>query len=697
MKRMLVFFIGALWSISKAYAQDVNGPFVSWEEFVASYLERDENATNEEQTVDEDMRDWLEHLTENPLQINRIDKEELLALPFLNEQQVDSLLAYREKKKGFLSLGELQLVSGMDYYSRSYLSLFVRCDSMFVASRAYKDPRIKDMLVEGTHEVETRLDVPLYRRKGYDTPQNPTRTNYYVGNPLHHNVRYRYHYGREVSYGITMEKDAGEPVAKHGFYPYDYWSGYVSLRPKRKQWNLLVGDFQVRGASGLIYGKGGFAMRMVGGGETYKSLTFSPHTSSNECHFFRGVAYAQNFSKGWRMNAFVSYRRLDARLTSRGDTARSILQTGLHRTLSEVETRRTLGCFTSGVEVSLLKEMWGVELNECFNNYSLPIEPTLTNYNQYYFRGRTASTSSLAFYVRPKNVFLNGECGVDQEGHWAMTHHMSYAWAYRSHVALDVRYFSPKYVSIYASPIQQGTRAANEWGLMLSTRFLPMRSMEVSGYIDWFKHPKPTYQAALPNSQGVALDAQIKYAPSTYWTLMAGYRLKSKQYTLRLEEKQTLEYRTTQKLRMASLWTNKRWEMNAEADVCFYATQSGEKQVGWMCSARSAWRPTERLSIKSFVACFFTDDFESRLYAYQPQLLRSYAMQAFNNHGMNGVVLLSWCPIRTLMLSLRASTIKYFNKDNISSRLDLIRSSWKNDVSIQVRWTIKEKKHGMFQ
>ena len=52
-----------------------------------------------------------------------------------------------------------------------------------------------------------------------------------------------------------MEKDAGEPVGKRGFYPYDYLSGYVLLRPREKNWSFALGDYNVWSGNGLLLGR----------------------------------------------------------------------------------------------------------------------------------------------------------------------------------------------------------------------------------------------------------------------------------------------------------------------------------------------------------------------------------------------------------------------------------------------------------
>ena len=688
MKQGFAFLLFVILSITSSYAQIKNEPYITWDDFVAYYLEAEDEGTNT--LIDDEKKEWLEHIAHNPIQINRTGKEELLELPFLNERQVDSLLSYREKKHGFISRGELKLVWGMDYYTRAYLSLFVRCDSSYVSvkgqTKITNTSVLKELLLKGKHEVESRVDVPLYKRKGYEMPNTPTSTNYYVGNPLHHVVRYRYRYGKEAMYGLTLEKDAGEPVCKKGFYPYDYLSGYVWLRPKRKCWSIVVGDFQMYAANGLVYGKGGLSMRYANGNSTHYRTTFKPHTSTDETYFFRGIAFSYHTKRGWNVGSFVSYRRLDSRLNSTKDTAVTLQQTGLHRTLSEIDMRRSEGCFTSGCNVGLIKKHWGVELNECVNVYQLPISPKPSFYNAYYFRGKVANATSLSHFFQKKHFSESGEWAIDKGGNMAFVQQMVYKFKYRTLVGMNIRYLSPRFVSLYAQPLQQGSRASNEWGVMLNAQAVFFSKLEMRGYVDFFKFPKPTYNAVLPSSKGIDMNVQMCYSLSNAWNILLRYQLKSKQYTLQANEQALLQYHTTQKFRLASVWKQNKWEVSTQIDASIYTTQVGERKSGWMASVRSAYTPNAKFGIKCFVSAFFTDDYDVRLYAYQPQMFRMFSVSSFFYHGMNEVVLLNWNVKKKLLLSMRFSTVKYFNRTTISSRLDEICSSWKNDVSTQVRY-----------
>lgn len=56
----------------------------------------------------------------------------------------------------------------------------------------------------GKQEILTRMDVPLYARKGYDKN--------YLGPAVYHSLKYDFRYGDYLQMGIVGEKDAGEPL-----------------------------------------------------------------------------------------------------------------------------------------------------------------------------------------------------------------------------------------------------------------------------------------------------------------------------------------------------------------------------------------------------------------------------------------------------------------------------------------------------
>lgn len=668
-------------------AQTAGGSGLSWDDFVNEYVENGE--WEESDPPSGAQLDYLEELAARPLQINRASREDFLTLPFVTEEQVDSLLSYRRAKRGFGALGELMLVKGWDYSSRRYLSLFVRCDSLYLSPKE-KTPRRKGLwgkltsVPTGKHEVETRLDVPLYRREGYRTPAAPTHTNYYTGNSLHHILRYRYAVRREVACGLTMEKDAGEPVGCRGFYPYDYLSGYVVLRPYGKSWALALGDYELWGGRGLLFGRAFYAGReQLVQPLRQTATTFRAHTSADESRFFRGAAFSRTFRR-MDVLVFASYRLLDARLTADGDTARSLLQTGLHRTLSERERRRNLGCLTAGGHIGYRFRAVRLALSGYASRFHLPLWPETRWYNLGYFRGRTAGGAAFSYHFQKGAWTLQGETACDHGLYVATEHAVGFRPSSRLMCNLQVRSFSPRYVSLYGHALQQGSRVANEQGVMGAVRFFPRQEVELTAYIDLFRFPRPTYTAKLPCAKGMEWQVQGKWSPTSRRSFLFRYRMRVRQQTVSGYD--LLEYRQLHRLRFSSTFTGGKFSLTPQFDASLALRQTGGRSFGWMPSLRAAWKPGGHFSLKAFFSVFFTDSYDSRLYAYEPQLYRAASFSSFSYHGLRMLVLAGYAPTRRLTLSLRVSSTRYFNRNQIASGTELICSPWKNDLSLQLRW-----------
>ena len=83
---------------------------------------------------------------------------------------------------------------------------------------------------------------------------------------------------------------------------------------------------------------------------------------------------------------------------------------------------------------------------------------------------------------------------------------------------------------------------------------------------------------------------------------------------------------------------------------------------------------------------FHTDDYNSRIYLYEPALYSSVSSGSYFGKGIHGVCTARWTSKKKhLMLEGKYALCKYFDRSEIGSALQTISSSWKNDVSLQVR------------
>ena len=183
------------------------------------------NDNLEQLAIEGEERDWqsqleeLQYLSEHPINLNVATRGQLEQLPFLSDIQIENILAYVYIHGEMQTIYELQLVEEMD---RRTIELLLPYVCVAPVEETERFPTFKQLLEYGKNEVLTRLDIPFYRRKGYETA--------YLGPSLYHSVRYQYRYGDYLQAGILGEKDAGEPFfALHNKQGYDHYSYYIVL------------------------------------------------------------------------------------------------------------------------------------------------------------------------------------------------------------------------------------------------------------------------------------------------------------------------------------------------------------------------------------------------------------------------------------------------------------------------------------
>ncbi len=686
LRLLLCFIILVATSMSVAAQTYTAGreSYMSWDEFVTEFMEGSADITDEQdEAARTDLLERLEELHNTPININTADRETLLRLPLLTESQADSLLAYRTQKRFLLSLGELQFISGFTYTDRRRLSLFA-----FAGDSLQKAATLRQRLTKGQHELSTLFHLPLYTRAGMasaseaEIHEHPSR--YYMGGNWASTMRYRYSHASGTAYGLTLQNDLGEPFAKLQNYPYDYTSAYAVYTPINRKWRLLLGDYEVQAGEGLL------AANRFYGGRTMLLIALPtaggavrPHTSTDEDRFLRGAA-ATLTSGHWQHTAFASWRQRDARIEH--DSVRTLYTDGLHRSMTELTHRRTLNNITAGLRTEFRREGLRIGGTFIFDHYAQPIAPPLQNYNRYYLRGQTAAGISADYRLHQRRLTAQGEIATDRNGHLATLHTVRIEPESGLSFTLQGRYISPRYVAPHSDAQIQNSRTQNEVGLLASFTLNRFKRIELQGYADFFTFPRPTYTASAYGSKGVETWFQAKYMPSAPLYLLLSYKLKSRQRNI-AGHKGTLEYVTNHRVRLAANYSpTPRVTLYAAADATLLTTQTANARTGWMLSGRSSWQCTSRLKFNFFAATFFTADYATRLYAYEPQLRYAGAFPSFAYHGMKYVAQTAWRVSPTLQVAARFSTLHYFNRSQISSGSQLINASSQNDLSLQIIW-----------
>ena len=110
----------------------------SWEDFVDEFTNSYYSDGNYSET-NEELLENLQNIHNNPININTASREDLLQLPFLSQSQADSIVSYVSKHGPMLSLGELMFIKRIDFQTRKFLTIFLKC-----AADETKKPTVLD-------------------------------------------------------------------------------------------------------------------------------------------------------------------------------------------------------------------------------------------------------------------------------------------------------------------------------------------------------------------------------------------------------------------------------------------------------------------------------------------------------------------------------------------------------------------------
>jgi hypothetical protein len=119
--------------------------------------------------------DDLMSLSENPINLNNTNQDELEKLQFLSDVQIDYILYYLYRNAPLQSIYELQLIDGLDMTDIQRMLHFV-----VLGKSAYEKNKLiwKDVFKYGKNEVYLRFDKGLETKEGYrPLPEEDTLEN----------------------------------------------------------------------------------------------------------------------------------------------------------------------------------------------------------------------------------------------------------------------------------------------------------------------------------------------------------------------------------------------------------------------------------------------------------------------------------------------------------------------------------------
>lgn len=685
--------------------------------------------------------DQLEAWTRRPLSLNEATQEELLLLPGMDEFLVLQFLAYQQRYGKLTSIYELQAIPGWTIEDIRPILPFVRVEestSLDINPGVVhpSGPSLGEIVQGLEGELTQRFVQILEIQRGYTDPDTFFRPRVddtgaeigqdtflnlrYLGDPLRSYTRLRFRYKRNLSIGVTGEKDPGEQfrwTPNERYYGYDFLSGHIFLQDFGRLKRLAIGDYYLQVGQGMILSRGlGFGK----GAQVIKSVKqrqegIRPYASVNENQFMRGAAATYALGN-WHFTGFFSKLNLDASvqdrdtLTGEALLASSFQLSGFHRTLRELQNRRAIQETAYGGRVEYKTPTLTIGTTHLFQQFSGALDKTFNPYNQFDFRGAENIVQGVDVDWVVQNVNVFGEFARSQSGGIGATVGLMSSLSPSIDVSIVGRRFDKDFHSLKPYVFaERPTAAQNETGLYIGLRIAPNPKWTLSSYFDQYYFPWNKFRAYYP-SNGWEFLTQLHYRPKRGTEVYARFRSDNKQINGQLlQEGEQLAYLIPSRKNYLRL--NFRTEINrniryqTRIEGAWYKTPE-EAHTGVLMYHDLIWKFGYKFKLTTRYALFDAPDYEARIYAYENDVLGFFTIPPYYNTGSRFYLIANWKISRELELWVRLAQTRLrdvcseqrtafateipngpvYEQCSIGSGLQRIEGDSRTELKVQLRW-----------
>ncbi len=633
----------------------------------------------EEATEDDALIQQLAYLKDHPLDINIATMEDLQAFYFLNDFQIQNFISYRAALGNLISIYEMQSVPSWDLLTINKIVPYI----IVQQPGLLQQQQFKSRFIDGEHSLLFRASRILEQSKGFLNAAYPGDRNHLL-------TRYRYQYKNLLQYGITADKDSGEPFSKgRNSRGFDFYSFHLFAKNIGAVKSIALGDFTINLGQGLIqwqslaFKKGAEVLSIKRQGAVLK-----PYTSAGEFYFNRGAGITVQ-KNNLEATLFASIKNISAN-TAFDSTGKqvftSFLTSGLHRTVSEIEDKNSIHQTSYGSNIRYHKNAFSVGLNFVQYNFSREYEKREEPYNLFALKGNEWHNASIDYSFTHKNIHFFGEAALDKNGDKAFVNGVVASLHSKIDLSLFHRIINKGYQAVYGNAFTENIQPNNESGLYMGICVRPQSYLKIDAYADFYQFPWLRYRVDAPGG-GKDYLLQVTYQPNRIFEIYSRYRYEAKEINemASLGAMNYLRSRDRQNWRTHFSYTvSSKLALRGRADIIWYDKKGKFSEEGFLIFTEMHYKANATFSGNMRLQYFATDSYNSRLYAFENDVLFSYSIPAFFNRGLRYYGNVHYQCSQKVSLWLRWAQTLYNDGAKIGSGLDEIEDRRRTEVKIQL-------------
>ena len=422
-----------------------------------------------------------------------------------------------------------------------------------------------------------------------------------------------------------------------------------------------------------------------------------PYASVDESRFLRGGGIAMQFGK-IEATAFYSYNNVDANISLEDSSSvdgevleiTSIQQTGFHRTFNELQDKDAITQQQMGGHLAYKTRRLDIGITGVHSELNTDFVPSLQTYSQFRNSENQLTNIGLDYNWIYKNFNFFGEYAQSIDGGSAFVSGALINLDASLALALLYRDYDRDFHAISSAGIGEGSTVENEKGMLMGIVAKPLKKITISAYYDQFVFPWLKYQINAP-SKGYQYLAQLTYKPSKKMEMYVRIRERDKQKNTDVDLEEGIDYLVHEKQTNYrfhySYKISESFKIKGRVELVNYDKEENPYETGFLIYQDIIYKPLSSPFSFSFrYGIFDTESYNSRIYAYESDVLYAFSIPAYYNRGTRTYLTVKYKIKRGIDLWLRYGATFYDNIDVISSGLEEIQGSTKSEIKAQLRF-----------
>jgi hypothetical protein len=566
----------------------------------------------------------LQELRENPVKINSSGEEEISRLFFLSDFQIKALADYAHSAGKIISVYEIANIPGYDKETVEMMISFISLESKLIVK------------ADSTKLHNSLLTNLTYKSGSEDV--------YSIGSPVKVLTKYKFTAGG-CSGGLTLEKDQGERFLSGNPPLPDFLSAYIAYNGSRLIRRIIIGDYSARFGQGTNINTGirtGLSLSSPGYMSSRNEI--KQYTATDENNFFRGIA-AEFAINNFGVSLFYSKNFSDATLGSSSGSSNDYVEnfytSGLHTSSSQLMKKDAITDLAHGINLSynFINLRCGLTWSE--DRLSLPVKQSDTIPEKVFdFGGDKNSLYTIYYNTLIKRILMYGEFSTNDNFKKAFVQGLSFRPSDRLSINLLYRKYDAGYITLHGRGPGSSYETGNEQGIIGNFTFEAAKHLFISGGCNIQHFPWLKYRNSSPSS-GIKKEIAARFLPTEKIVIEAIFNNRVSTFDSETTGIPKQIEITTRDIRGSIRYTlNDNLTFGTRFDYKL-VNPSGSEGTMMLQDINYRFR---RIPITLwFRYCLFnTDDWDSRIYAYENDLLYSFSIPALSGEGSRSYIMVKW-------------------------------------------------------